>query len=71
MFAMKTQYAVARMARLLEVSRSGFYAWCQRQTHGPSDQAVARRALDQAVYQVHEGSDWVYGAPRVTVCFVN
>lgn len=66
MFAMKTQYAVARMARLLEVSRSGFYAWCQRQTHGPSDQAVARRALDQAVYQVHEGSDWVYGAPRVT-----
>lgn len=54
------------MARLLEVSRSGFYAWCQRQTYGPSDQAVARRALDQAVYQVHEGSDGVYGAPRGT-----
>lgn len=66
MFAMKTQYAVARMARLLEVSRSGFYAWCQRQDHGPSDQAVARRNLDQAVYQVHDGSDRVYGAPRVT-----
>lgn len=66
MFAMKTQYAVARMARLLEVSRSGFYAWCQRQAHGPSDQAVARRNLDQAVYQVHDSSDGVYGAPRVT-----
>ena len=66
MFAMKTQYAVARMAQLLEVSRSGFYAWCQRQAHGPSDQAIARRALDQAVAQAHDDSHRVYGAPRVT-----
>ena len=29
MHAEKSNYTVSRMARLLEVSRSGFYAWCQ------------------------------------------
>lgn len=66
MFAQKTDYAVARMARLLEVSRSGFYAWTKRQQAGPSDQAVTQRRLDTAVFQVYDDSEGVYGAPRVT-----
>ena len=33
----ESNYSVSRMARLLEVSRSGFYAWCKRL---PSKRAV-------------------------------
>ena len=30
MHAEKSNHTVSRMARLLEVSRSGYYAWAQR-----------------------------------------
>ena len=44
MLAEKSNYTIARMARLLEVSRSGFYAWCRR---GPSERAVRRQRIEQ------------------------
>lgn len=53
------------MARLLEVSTSGFYAWHKRQQAGLSRGAVQQRVLDGQVYQAHDGSEGVYGAPRV------
>lgn len=53
------------MARLLEVSRSGFYAWTNRQNRQPGPRRLAREALDAQVRQVFTESDEVYGAPRV------
>ena len=54
------------MARLLGVSRSGYYAWAARCAAGPGPQAVRRAQIDQAVRTAHERSDRVDGAPRIT-----
>ena len=50
---------------VLNVTRSGYYAWCARPRVGPG-QARSRRLLEQ-IQQVHESSRCTYGSPRVTV----
>jgi putative transposase len=50
------------MCRVLEVSTSGYYAWCQRQ---PSQRAQADEKLSQRIHEVHEQSKGTYGAPRI------
>ncbi|KLU09351.1 transposase [Kocuria sp. SM24M-10] len=66
MHAQKANYEVARMARLLGVSRSGYYAWAARCAAGPGPQALRRTRIDEAVRAAHENSDGVDGAPRIT-----
>lgn len=61
----KANYEVKRMARLLNVSRSGFYAWGARQAGQPGPQRRERDDLDVKVREVFTESDDVYGAPRV------
>lgn len=61
----KAHYAIRRMARLLQVTKSGYYAWKKRRRSGPSKRARAQRNLDAQVQAVHADSDGVYGAPRV------
>lgn len=61
----KAHYAIRRMARLLEVTKSGYYAWKKRRQTGPSKRARAQRSLDGQVAEIHADSDGVYGAPRV------
>lgn len=60
--AQKPHHAVARMCRVLRVSRSGFYAWRRR---GLSDHAAADVALAARVAAIHAASDGTYGVPRV------
>ena len=55
-------FPVALMARVLGVSKAGYYAWLHRQ---PSDRAVADTALLERIRTVHAGSRETYGAPRV------
>ncbi|MDQ0672745.1 putative transposase [Pseudarthrobacter siccitolerans] len=64
MEAEKANYPVQRMARLLRVSRSGFYAW-RRRSSEESERAVLRAELDAKVRRVHRDSTGIYGAPRV------
>ena len=66
MHAEKANYEVARMARLLGISRSGYYAWAARRAAGPGPQAIRRAQVDEAVRAAHERSDGVDGAPRIT-----
>lgn len=66
MEAERASFKIARMARLLGVSTSGFYVWRQRRRAGLSGRAAAARDLDVQVRRVHADSDGVYGAPRVT-----
>jgi hypothetical protein len=64
MLAEKSCYSVSRMARLLEVSRSGFYAWCKRV---PSKRAVRAERIEQKIGWFHGESDEVSGSPRILV----
>jgi transposase InsO family protein len=50
------------MCRVLEVSRSGYYAWRGR---APSVTAQRRVELTERIRQVHDRSRQIYGAPRV------
>ena len=65
MDAEKACFDLARMARLLEVSRSGYYAWKARKAAGPTPAQQRRAELTAKVIQVHAESDRVYGAPRI------
>lgn len=65
MHAEKGNFSITRMARLLNVSTSGYYKWDERRVHGPSRRAAARRARDEKIAQVFEVSHQTYGAPRV------
>ena len=62
MEAEKAAYPVTLMSRLLEVSRSGFYAWSK---HAESVRARSDRALLVDIKAAHQASRGVYGSPRV------
>ena len=55
-------YPVKTMCRVLEVSRSGFYAWRKRE---PSARSTANAALLEVIEEIHDESGGTYGAPRV------
>lgn len=65
MEAEKANYPVQRMARLLRVSRSGFYAWRRRRRSESSARTAQRAELDVKVRKVHVESHGTYGAPRI------
>ena len=50
------------MCRVLEVSRSGFYAWLKRE---PSARSKANAALLEVIKEIHVESDETYGSPRI------
>lgn len=67
--AEKANCPVQRLARLLGVSRSGFYAWRRRILVDSSARARVRAELDAKVRGAHTDSFGVYRAPRIqAVC---
>ena len=58
-------FEIARMARLLGVSRSGYYDWARRQAAGPSPATRRRAELTGKIAVLHAASDAVYGSPRI------
>jgi putative transposase len=60
--ALKTDYPISLMCRVLGVSRSGYYAWDAR---APSCRAVADASLSVRIAEIHKGSLKTYGSPRV------
>ena len=62
MSAHQAFYPVKTMCRVLQVSSSGYYAWCQRQ---PSERTQADRKLSQQIREIHQRSKGTYGAPRI------
>ena len=67
MSANQACFPVATMARVLGVSKAGYYAWVRRAwvRRPPSAHAVADAALLKRVRTVHASSRHTYGAPRV------
>ncbi|MHB8659091.1 MAG: IS3 family transposase [Solirubrobacteraceae bacterium] len=60
--AEKANHKIATMCRVLEVSRSGYYAWAGRP---PSERVVANATLVEQIRRVHAESDGTYGSRRV------
>ncbi len=60
--AEKASYPVTVLCDVLELSRSGFYAWKRR---GPSDRVKEDERLAVEIAAVHERSRRRYGSPRV------
>ena len=58
------EHRVTTMARILDVSASGYYAWCKRTEPGP--RAIFRRHLDERVAAAFWRFKRRYGAPRIT-----
>ena len=62
MAAHEGQYAVKRMCRSLNVSRSGYYAWRARPA---SQRAHANELLLAQIQEEHRASRQTYGSPRI------
>ncbi len=62
MKANQASFPVRTMARVLGVSKAGFYAWSER---APSARHMADGALLARVQDIHAASRHIYGAPRV------
>ena len=60
-------FEIVRMARLLEVSRAGFYKW--RQVSSRPDLTTSQQARAELQVKIighHADSDGTYGSPRIT-----
>ncbi len=55
-------HSIARLCRVLEVTRGGYYAWRNRP---PSRTAARRQHIETLVEQVFDDSYQTYGSPRV------
>jgi len=61
------RFSIARMARLLQVSRSGYYQHVKRRAATTLTSRQQRRAdLTVKILDVHADSDGTYGSPRIT-----
>jgi transposase InsO family protein len=58
----REQFEVSIMCEVLDVSRSGYYAWAVR---APGDQRLRREELIGKIRESHEQSGGTYGSPRV------
>jgi transposase InsO family protein len=64
MAAHEGEFAVKRMCRVLEVQRSGYYAWLKRK---PSTREQANQTLLDLIKAEHAKSRKTYGSPRLHV----
>ena len=60
MSAHQAVFPIAAMARVLGVSKAGYYAWRRR---SPSARAVADRVLMKRIRTIHVTSHETYGVP--------
>jgi transposase InsO family protein len=60
-------FEVKRMARLLEVSRAGYYRWRAARSRAPLPSEQRRTDLDAKILSFHSDSRGTYGSPRITL----
>lgn len=62
--SLRGEYSTAKMAHWLEVSRSGYYKWRERE---PSFQQTYREVVRDAIHSKFVALKKRYGAPRLTI----
>ena len=62
MSTLRAQYPLSLLCRVLEVSRSGYYAWCTRR---PSKRAQENARLEVAIQAAHVRTRQTYGPERL------
>ena len=60
--AEEANFPIKLMCELLEVARSGYYAWKERQ---PSERAKENEVLAREIEDIHGESRKTYGSPRI------
>jgi len=60
--AEKAAFPIRMLCRVLDVSPSGYYAWCQRSPSARATATLGLRHLVRVVYAEHKGR---YGSPRI------
>jgi putative transposase len=58
----RDEFPVSRMCKVLDVSRSGYYAWRGRP---PSEREMANQELYKEIKAVYDRAHGTYGSPRV------
>ena len=58
----RQEFEITVMCRVLQVSRSGYYAWRQRPVSG---REMANQKLTQQIEEIHQQSRQTYGSPRI------
>lgn len=56
-------YSIAKMCKVLKVSRSAYYRWLGS---GPSEREVENNTLVEQIRLIHQESNGIYGSPRIT-----
>jgi putative transposase len=65
--AEKGTYPIEMMCELLEVSRSGYYAWLKRPE---ANRTKENKILSEHIQQIHTDSDQTYGSPRIQAALI-
>ena len=60
---LSSQYPVRELCLVLQVTRSGYYAWCRGQE---TARQAANRLLIEDIRRVHQQKKGRYGSPRIT-----
>lgn len=58
----KKEFSIEKMAKVLDVSRSGYYDFLGR---GKSERELENERLKEKINKIHESSRRVYGSPRI------
>ena len=66
MFQHKEEHAIARMARVLSVSESGYYKWLRRHNAPPTARDLEELELTEEIYKIFKASHYSYGSRKIT-----
>jgi hypothetical protein len=58
-------FPVTKACETAEVSTSGFYDWCTRESAEPTDRQVAEAELVALMREIFDAADGNYGVPRM------
>ena len=62
----KEEFSIARMARVLNVSESGYHRWVRRKAAPPTEHELEDMRLLEEIRQIYYGARGVFGSRKVT-----